>query len=137
MKMSREHVIPLSRQALDILKRQREISGGGHFIFRNSVGNGIMSPATLNKVLERLGYGTPHHVPHGFRSSASTILNERGWRYDVIEASLAHVEGNAVRRAYNRALYLKERIEMAQGWADLCDEFRAKAYREAEIQAFL
>ena len=77
--------------------------------------------------LRRMGYTKEEMTPHGFRSAASTILNERGFNPDVIEAALAHQDGNAIRRAYNRATYWPERVKLLQAWADLIDEFKAAA----------
>jgi integrase len=71
-----------------------------------------------------MGYSGDEMTSHGFRSTASTILNERGFNPDVIEAALAHQDGNAIRRAYNRATYWGERVKLIQKWADLLDEFR-------------
>ncbi|MCB8839505.1 tyrosine-type recombinase/integrase [Aurantimonas sp. VKM B-3413] len=138
-KMRREHLVPLSRQAVEIFEAQREISGGGEIIFPNRYRrkHAMISENAMNYALDKVGYGKGTHTAHGFRSSASTILNERGWRYDVIEASLAHVDSNAVRRVYNRALYWKERVEMAQAWADLCDELRQRARRQVEVAAII
>jgi integrase len=79
----------------------------------------------LNGALRRLGFGQDEMTAHGFRATASTILNERGARPDVIEAMLGHQNENAVRRAYNRASYWPERVELMQKWADMLDEFRA------------
>lgn len=133
-KMRKEHLVPLAYQATAILKRQREITGAGPLVFpQRRKSDRPLSENAFGVALDRLGYGKGIHTAHGFRSSASTILNERGWRYDVIEVSLAHVDPNKVRRTYNRALYLPERIEMAQAWADLCDELRTRAHRRADI----
>ncbi|WP_416193593.1 tyrosine-type recombinase/integrase [Nitrobacter sp. TKz-YC01] len=78
----------------------------------------------MNAALRRMGYAKEEATAHGFRSSASTILNERGFNPDVIEAALAHQDEDDVRRAYNRARYLQERTKLMQDWADLLDEFR-------------
>ena len=75
--------------------------------------------------LRRMGYTKEQVSPHGFRASASTMLNERGFNSDVIEVALAHQDEDEVRRAYNRYTYWKERVHMLQAWADLLDEFRA------------
>ena len=79
-----------------------------------------MSKTTLNRALERMGYGGKFSA-HGFRATASTFLNETGFRPDVIERQLAHQERNAVRASYNQAEYLPERREMMQAWADMID----------------
>ena len=75
-----------------------------------------------NSSLRRLGYTSEEHVPHGFRTTASTNLNEAGWNVDWIEAQLAHVQSNKVRAAYNAAQHLEGRGEMMQWWADWLDE---------------
>ncbi len=86
-----------------------------------------MSEGTMIVALRRLGYSSDDIVPHGFRAIASTLLNESGqWRSDVIEGSLAHQDGDAVRRAYNRAGYWQERVAMAQWWADHLDNLKAQ-----------
>ena len=81
----------------------------------------------MNSALRRIGYAKEEMCAHGFRASASTILNERGYNRDVIEAALAHQDEDQVRRAYNRALYWPERVKLLQDWADLLDEFRAQS----------
>lgn len=138
-KMRREHPIPLSWQAVEVFERQRETSGDGEWIFPNRYRqkHEMISENAMNFALEKLGYGKGVHTAHGFRSSASTILNEQGWRFDVIEASLAHVDRNAVRRIYNRALYWKERVDMAQAWADICATFKSKAQRAKDARDLL
>lgn len=138
VKVRREHLVPLSRQAVAILREQQEMTGHMELVFpQRGSRDKPLSENAMNNALLALGYGGDVHTAHGFRSTASTILNERGFRRDVIEASLGHVETNEVRRAYNRAVYWKERVEMAQAWADLCDKFRGKVSRLAEIEEFL
>ena len=84
-----------------------------------------LSENALNSALRWMGYSKEEMTSHGFRTSASTLLNEsRRFREDVIEFQLAHVETNKVRGAYNRAQYWDERVEMMNAWADMCDEFR-------------
>ena len=83
-----------------------------------------LSENACNSALRRMGYTGEEMSAHGFRSTASTILNEQGFDGDVIEAALGHQSQNEVRRVYNRALYWKERVEMMQQWADMCDAFR-------------
>jgi integrase len=125
MKMRRVHRVPLSRQALDILRDLHPISGGGRFLFP-SVRSPVrpMSENTLNAALRRLGYGTDEMTAHGFRAMASTRLNEMsGWNPDAIERQLAHQEQDDVRRAYvHAAEYWSERVKMMQAWADYLDE---------------
>ena len=79
----------------------------------------------MNSALRRMDYAKDEICAHGFRSSASTILNERGYDRDVIEVALAHQEEDQVRRAYNRAKYWKDRVRLLQDWADLLDQFKA------------
>jgi integrase len=83
-----------------------------------------MSENTLLAAIRRLGYTKEEMTPHGFRSMASTVLNEHGWAPDVIERQLAHVEGNSVRAAYNYAEYLPERREMMQWWGSWLEELK-------------
>ena len=83
-----------------------------------------MSENTLNAALRRLGYGKETMTAHGFRSLASSILNEQHWHKDAIERQLAHGERDKIRAAYNHADYLPERRKMMQAWADYCDELR-------------
>lgn len=121
MKMRREHLVPLSRQAVDLLTELKRLTGDRKYLFPNGRDpNRCMPGTTLNRALEYLGYRGKLSC-HGFRSTASTQLNERGYRPDVIERALAHVEKNASRKAYNQALYLQERKEMLQEWADYLD----------------
>ncbi len=121
MKMRSDHLVPLSHQAVRILKEMQRHSSRGHLVFpsQNST-NKPMSQNTLIYALYRMGYHSRATV-HGFRATASTILNEQGWRADVIERQLAHSERNKVRAVYNRAEYLVERREMMQAWADYLD----------------
>ncbi|MEN4769526.1 integrase domain-containing protein [Duffyella gerundensis] len=118
MKAKREHIIPLSPQALDILKVMSAISINREHVFpsRNDPKK-PMNSQTANAALKRIGYGGKL-VAHGMRSIASTALNEHGFNADVIEAALAHTDKNEVRRAYNRSTYLKKRVELMNWWAD-------------------
>ena len=129
MKMRRPHRVPLSRQALDVLRDLQPISGGGRFLFP-SVRSTVrpMSENTLNAALRRLGYGTDEMTTHGFRAMASTRLNEMsGWNPDAIERQLAHQEQDDVRRAYiHAAEYWPERVKMMQAWADYLDKLRER-----------
>jgi integrase len=127
MKMRQPHRVPLSRQALTILRDLHLITGNGRFVFpsiRSSVRP--MSENTLNAALRRLGYNKDEATTHGFRSMAAVRLNEMGrWNADAIERQLAHQEPNAVRRAYTHAAeYWPERCEMMQVWADHLDTWR-------------
>jgi integrase len=118
MKMKAEHVVPLSRQAVAILRDLRAIGGGGRNVFPGRNLDKAISNNTMLFALYRLGY-KGKMTGHGFRAVASTILNEAGFRPDVIERQLAHCERNDVRGAYNRAEYLPERRAMMQQWADM------------------
>lgn len=127
MKMRREHRVPLSRQAISLLRELYSLTGDGELVFQSIRSRSCpMSENTLNAALRRMGYAKDEVVAHGFRATFSTIANESGkWNPDAIEAALAHVEKNSVRRVYNRAQFWDERVEMAQWWADLLDELRA------------
>ncbi|ECF6746992.1 tyrosine-type recombinase/integrase [Salmonella enterica] len=119
MKAKREHIVPLSPQALDILEVMKPISAHREHVFpsRNDPKQ-PMNSQTANAALKRIGYGGKL-VAHGLRSIASTALNEAGFNPDVIEAALAHSDKNEVRRAYNRSTYLLERIELMNWWGEL------------------
>jgi integrase len=128
MKMAEQHVIPLSTQAVSILREQQTITGSGRFVFPSLLSRDRpMSDNTVNSALRRLGYSKDEMTGHGFRSMASTCLNEHGWHPDIIELQLAHAERNKVRAAYNKAQRLTERRKMMQAWADYLDGLRAGA----------
>jgi integrase len=125
-KMRREHRVPLSRQAVQRLAELSSMTGAGKLAFP-SVRSAMrpISDGTLNAALRRLGYTKDEATSHGFRATASTLLNESGlWNPDAIERQLAHVEGNDVRRAYARGEHWEERVRMMQWWADRLDELR-------------
>ncbi len=128
MKMRRPHRIPLARQTITALKNLGAITGTADLILPGARGRGRpLSENTLNAALRRLGYTKDEMTAHGFRAAASSILNECGlWNPDAIEAQLAHVEGNAVRRAYARAEFWDERVKMMQWWADRLDELKRR-----------
>jgi integrase len=125
MKMRRPHDVPLSKQAIKVLKEIWSLSEHGELVLPSirSVRKPL-SDAAMNSALRRMGYSQSEITAHGFRSSASTILNERGVNPDVIEAALGHQEENAIRRAYNRATYWPERVKLMQIWANMLEEFR-------------
>ena len=126
MKMKELHIVPLSRQAIDVLRQLQKRTGDRQYVFPNQHKPAtFMSENTMLYALYRMGYHS-RTTGHGFRSTASTILNEHGFRPDVIERQLAHGERNKVRAAYNHAQYLPERREMMQWWADYLDEVAAK-----------
>lgn len=117
MKAKREHIVPLSPQALDILEVMKPISSHRKYVFPSRKDpTQPMNSQTANAALKRIGYGGKL-VAHGMRSIASTALNEAGFNTDAIEASLAHIDRNEVRRAYNRSTYLTQRIELMHWWA--------------------
>jgi integrase len=122
MKMGLEHIVPLSRQAMTALKELSALTGYSTYLFPGGRGRyPYMSENTLNKAIALLGY-KGKLVSHGFRATASTILNESsGFNPDVIERQLAHRERNAVRAIYHRAEYLAQRKVMMQWWADCLD----------------
>ena len=120
MKMRSEHVVPLSRQAIELLRDLRAIGGDSRYVLPGRNPDRPISNNTLLFALYRLGY-KGKMTGHGFRAVASTVLNEAGFRVDVIERQLAHCERNDVRGAYNRAEYLPERRKMMQQWADMVD----------------
>ena len=118
------HQVPLSRQVIAILKALKPICSGSDYLFPSNASlEKPMSPSTLNVMFGRMGYAGLL-TPHGLRATASTILNEMGFRGDVIERQLAHVERNEVRRAYNHAEFMDDRRVMMQGWADYIDSIR-------------
>jgi integrase len=129
MKMKREHVVPLSRQAVAIFTEARSITGNGRLVFPGQrTHQRPMSENTLNAALRRLGYGADEMTSHGFRSTASTLLNESlKWSPDAIERALAHGDGDAVRAAYHRGVHWDERVKMAQWWSDYLDALRKGA----------
>lgn len=117
MKMKREHIVPLSPQALAVLERLRPLTGSTDLLFPGNDATKPISDVTLTKCLAILGYGGVA-TPHGMRSTASTILNENGFNSDWIERQLAHAPKNKIRAAYNRAEYLEQRREMMQWWGE-------------------
>lgn len=123
MKTKAPHHVPLSRQAVEILKRLHDMSGRWQWVFPGRAPTKPMSKNTVLFALYRMGYHS-RMTGHGFRALASTALNEMGFRPDVIERQLAHVEKNAVRAAYHRSQYLEERKTMMQAWADFLDAQR-------------
>jgi len=124
-KTRRPHDVPLSRQALDVLKEVWPQSDDGDLVFPSITSlKKPLSENAFNASLRRMGFGQDEMTAHGFRATASTILNEREFNPDVIEAALAHQHQNPVRRVYNRAGYWKERVALMQTWADMLDEFR-------------
>ncbi len=128
MKMREAHIVPLSRQAVTVLRELHFITGKWNYVFPSIRSKSkCMSENTITGALRRLGYTTDDMTAHGFRSMASTLLNEQGWHRDAIERQLAHAERDGVRAAYNRAEYLGERRKMMQAWADFLDGLKTGA----------
>ena len=126
MKMRRPHVVPLARQVVRLLQSMRDYSGTCSLVFPGACSTTrCISDVGLLNALRRMGYSKGQMTVHGFRTTASTLLNEQGYNRDWIEAQLAHAEKNAIRDAYNRAEYIPERRKMMQEWADYLDRLRA------------
>jgi integrase len=128
-KMRREHQVPLSLQAIAEIESMRKLFGDKQHVFPSMIsGKKLLSENSMNSALRRMGVESSEHTAHGFRSSASTILNESGlFSADAIEAQLAHLDTRSVRRIYNRSVYWDERVSMMQWWADLLDTLRQTA----------
>lgn len=126
MKMREAHHVPLSTQSLTILRDMQALTGRGLYVFPSIRSTSRpMSENTINGALRRLGYGSDEMTAHGFRSTASSLLNESGkWNADAIERALSHREGNQIRAAYHRSIYWPERVQMAQWWSDHLDMLR-------------
>lgn len=125
MKMRIEHRVPLSRQALAIIRSMEEVSAYSEWVFPSWTPKKPLSENAVNGALKRLGYAGKM-TAHGFRSTASSLLNEsRLWSPDAIERALAHQDGNAVRAVYNRTAYWDERVAMMQWWSDTLDSLQA------------
>ena len=125
MKKRRPHTVPLSKQAVELLQRLKAVTGNHEFLFPNR--NDPRRPVSIGvlwKAVESMGYAGKFS-PHGIRATGSTVLNEMGFRPDVIESQLAHQERSKTRASYNQAEYLQERSEMMQTWADLIDSLVA------------
>lgn len=123
MKMKREHIIPLSSQALAILEVMKPISGHREYVFSTMKApyKKPMNSQTTNATIKRAGFAG-RLVAHGLRSLASTTLNEQGFAPDVIESALAHADSNEVRRAYNRSTYLEQRKVMMSWWGNFVEQ---------------
>ena len=121
------HAVPLADWTLELLAELKEITGNTPFLFPSRTKtDGVISDATIGRIIERMGY-KGRVTPHGFRSLASSVLNEQGFNPDAIERQLAHIENNKIRAAYNRADYLTERKEFMQWYSD----FLRERYRQA------
>ena len=127
MKMRQPHSVPLSKQALDILEKAFSLPDNSRYVFPSLRSRDRpLSDNSFNAALRRMGYTKEEVTAHGFRVSASSILNNRGVDGDVVEAILAHQDKNVIRRTYNRATYWDQRKKVMQQWADLLDEFRKR-----------
>ena len=130
--MRTPHIVPLSRQAPEVLALLRELSGDSEWVFPGEgVSNQTMSNNTILKGLERMGY-KGRMTGHGFRGLASTILHEKEYPHEHIELQLAHAPRNAVSAAYNHAQHLKGRAKMMHDWAD----FLEHTERGAKVLSF-
>ena len=135
MKMNRPHKVPLSNQAVTILKHMKTITGGDALVFSTVRGKGKqMSENTLNTAIRRFKHpktgeilGKGFMTSHGFRHTASTLLNEMGFNADVIEMQLAHLDKDRIRRTYNKAELIPERESMMQAWADYLEGLKRGA----------
>jgi integrase len=133
MKMRQQHIVPLSRQAIEILREIQPLTGRDKFVFPSARDKKrALSDNALLAALRRMGFEQGSVTVHGFRHSASTLLNEQGWNGDAIERQLSHGERDAVRAAYNYAEHLPERRKMMQSWADYCDALRSNGGASAE-----
>lgn len=129
MKMRKAHQVPLSRQTVELFREVQGITGPAGFVFPSvRTRTRPMSENTINAGLRRLGFSSDEMTAHGFRSMASTLLNESGkWHPDAIERALAHGDTDKVRAAYHRGVHWKERVEMAQWWSNYLDTLRTGA----------
>lgn len=126
MKMKDRHIVPLSKQAVEIFRAIQPLTSSGRYVFPGLRSHDRpMSENTINGALRRLGYEKDEMTGHGFRSMASTLLHEQGWPHEAIERQLAHAERNAVSAAYNYAEHLPKRREMMQHWANYLDGLAA------------
>jgi len=122
MKMKRRHIIPLSRQVIEVVTDCNRLTGNSRYLFPSPRDiNRPMSENGVRVALRSLGFTKEQITPHGFRAMFSTIANEHEFNRDVIERELAHVPDNAIRGAYNHAEYLPQRVKLMQWWADWLD----------------
>lgn len=125
-KMRERHIVPLSSQVVRLLRELHPLTGNGQYLFPAiHTTKRPISENTVNVALRRMGYDNETMTGHGFRSMASTCLNEQGWNPDLIELQLAHAERDGVRAAYNKAQRLTERRKMMQAWSDYLDRLRS------------
>ena len=128
MKMRSPHIVPLSTQAVEILREIEPLTNKGRYVFPSlRTAERPMSNNTILAALRRLGYAKEEMSGHGFRAMASTVLHEQGWPSDIIERQLAHAERNSIKAAYNHAQHLPKRRKMMQAWADYLEGLKTKA----------
>jgi len=124
MKMKEAHIVPLSKQAIALLRDIYPLTGSSRYVFASNQGKAGNEPhisrESIGAAIRRMGY-QGQHTAHGFRTTASTMLHEQGFHSDMIERQLSHGERNRVKAAYNRAQHLPERVKMLQAWADYLD----------------
>jgi integrase len=128
MKMKDAHIVPLSTQAIALLRDIHPLTGSGQYVFASNQGKSNephISRESIGAALRRMGY-QGQHTAHGFRTTASTLLHEQGFNSDMIERQLSHAERNRIKAAYNRAQHLPERRKMMQSWADYLDELKGQ-----------
>jgi len=131
MKKRRMHIVPLARQALELLAELRTITGAGRYLFPNNrQPREPMSATTLNRSLEYMGYPSGFFTAHDLRATATTALYEMGFRRELVEMQLAHAKKDKTEAAYNHAEYLPERRKMMQAWADYIDRLEAEATQQ-------
>ena len=129
MKMNNAHIVPLSKQAIALLRDIHPLTGNQQYVFASNQGKSgdkHISRESIGAAIRRMGY-QGQHTAHGFRTTASTLLHEQGFHSDMIERQLAHAEHNKVKAAYNRAQHLPERRLMMQSWSDYLDELKTVA----------
>ena len=135
MKMDELHIVPLAKQTINIIKTLKPVTGNCKYLFPSvRTDSRPISDNTINAGLRRLGYTKEQMTGHGFRSMASTLLNEQGFNTDIIERQLAHSERNSVRAAYNYAQYLPKRHEMMQQWANYLDKLKTSNSIQSDLQ---
>ena len=128
MKMSKDHLVPISTQVFTKLKKIKDFGLSDKYVFPSpSIPNSCINAETLRAAIRRLGIPKERFTTHGFRGMASTMLNELGYRGDIVEIQLSHTDSNKVRKAYNHAQYLDERRDMMQAWSDYLDKLKTRA----------
>ena len=129
MKMWQDHIVPLSRQALEVLRYIQRLTGNARYVFPSARSpHRLMSENAILVALRIMGYPKDQMTGHGFRATARTLLDEQlGYRINWIEQQLAHAVRDAHGRAYNRTAHLDGRYEIMQAWADYLDELKAQA----------